>query len=220
MKYFKRFNKKNNKEYNKNFKRNGWVVKNERPEELLGDPKLYYNEEEIEKYSKSGGMRRAQEKIAYRVLELLKLKKGSSLLDIGSGPGYTAEVYREEGYKVSCFDLMPKMLEKAKEKGFQTYLGDMRDIGEILKGKRFDGIVSVSALQWIKEKKDLIKVANGILSLIDKDSPLIIQFYPKSEKELKETAKIFTQNGFSGEVIIDNLDIPKNRLAFLCFKKD
>jgi len=84
------------------------VCKNDRPEEYLADPNIYYTDEEVEKYAHSGGMRRAQEKIAYRVLELLELKPGSSLLDIGSGPGYTAEVYRSKGYNVTCMDLISK----------------------------------------------------------------------------------------------------------------
>ena len=58
----------------------GWTVKNNRPEESLENPDIYYTDDEVNKYARSGGMRRAQEKIAYRVLELLELKKG--LIDI------------------------------------------------------------------------------------------------------------------------------------------
>src|SRR3990167_2496709 len=95
----------------------GWVVKNQRPEEFLGDPKWYYTEDEVERYSRSSGMKKAQEKIAFRVLELLSIPEGSTLLDLGSGPGITAEVYRSEGFKVTCLDVIPKMLEKAEAKG-------------------------------------------------------------------------------------------------------
>ncbi|MEM3405956.1 MAG: methyltransferase domain-containing protein [Candidatus Pacearchaeota archaeon] len=197
----------------------GWFVKNDRPEEYLGDPFLYYSDEEVEKYARSGGMRRAQEKIAYRVLELLELEPGKSLLDIGSGPGYTAEVYRSAGYNVVCMDLIPKMIEKAKEKGFEAYVGDMRDIKELFNGRKFDGVVSVSALQWIKDKNDIKKVAQGIYSVLNEGGPLIIQFYPKSEKELKEIARIFTNNGFYGEIIIDWPDIPKKRTIYLVMKR-
>lgn len=70
----------------------GWVVKNDRPEEYLKSPEIYYSDEEVEKYSRSGGMERAQQKIASRVLELLDLKNPSLILDLGSGPGFSAEV--------------------------------------------------------------------------------------------------------------------------------
>lgn len=204
----------------KKLKDKGWVVKNDRPEEYLGDPHIYYTDDEVNKYARSGGMRRAQEKIAYRVLELLKLKSGSSLLDIGSGSGHTAEVYRSEGYNVTCLDLISKMIEKAKEKEFEAYVGDMRQVGEIFTGRKFDGVVSVSALQWIKDRQEIQKIAHGIYSVLNKNKPLVIQFYPKSEQELKETAKVFTQNGFHGEIITDWPDIPKNRTVYLVMKRD
>jgi len=210
-------NQKNKGRFKKN---KGWVVKNDRPEEYLGSPTFYYTDEEVERYARSRGMRRAQEKIAYRTLELLGLEPEASLLDIGSGPGYTAEVYRSEGYNITCMDLMPKMIEKAKEKNFKAYVGDMRQVGEIFAGKKFDGVVSVSALQWIKDKQEIQKVAQGIYSLLDKGSPLVVQFYPKSEQELKETAKVFTQNGFHGQTITDWPDVPKNRTTYLVMKRD
>ena len=213
-------NKKNQRRNGNSKKDKGWVVKNNRPEEDLGNPLLYYTDEEVEKYSRSGGMRRAQEKIAYRVLELLELDSGKSLLDIGSGPGYTAEVYCSEGYNVTCMDLIPKMISKAKEKGFEAYVGDMKDVGKLFEGRKFDGVVSVSALQWIKGKQEIQRIAQGIYSVLNKNGLLVIQFYPKSEQELKETARIFTQNGFHGQIIIDWPNIPKNRTSYLVMKRN
>lgn len=213
-------NKKNQRRNGNSKKDKGWVVKNNRPEEDLGNPLLYYTDEEVEKYSRSGGMRRAQEKIAYRVLELLELESGKSLLDIGSGPGYTAEVYCSEGYNVTCMDLIPKMISKAKEKGFEAYVGDMKDVGKLFEGRKFDGVVSVSALQWIKGKQEIQRIAQGIYSVLNKNGLLVIQFYPKSEQELKETARIFTQNGFHGQIIIDWPNIPKNRTSYLVMKRN
>lgn len=198
---------------------NGWVVKKDRPEEYLQSPIDYYTDEEVERYSRSGGMRRAQEKIAYRVLELLGLEKGSSLLDFGSGPGYTAEIYRLEGYKVACLDLVPKMVEKAKEKGFKAYLGDMREVRKAFPKRKFDGGVSVSALQWIKDKGEIEKVAEGIYSVLKKKGKIVIQFYPKSEEELNEVAHIFCREGFKGEIITDWPKVPKNRVVYLVLKK-
>jgi len=200
-------------------KQEGWVVKNIRPDEFLQDPFLYYTDDEVEKYARSSGMRRAQEKIANRVIELLDLEPGSSLLDLGSGPGLTAEVYRDFGYEVTCLDLIPKMVEKAREKSFEAFSGDMKNVGELFNGRKFNGVVSVSALQWIKSKEDLKKLAQGIYSLLEKNSPLIIQFYPKSEQEMKENAKVFAQNGFEGEIKIDWPDIPKNRTIYLALKR-
>ena len=194
-------------------------MKNDRPEEYLGDPYLYYTDDEVEQYANSNGMRRAQQKIAYRVLELLNLKPGSSLLDVGSGPGYTAEVYHAEGYNVVCMDLIPKMIDIARAKGFEAHVGDMRETEEVFKGQKFDGVVSVSALQWVKDKKEIQEVAKGMYSVLNSCGSLVIQFYPKSEQELKVTAKVFSKNGFKGQMIVDWPEVPRKRTVYLVLKK-
>ncbi len=197
----------------------GWTIKNSRPDEVIGNPLEYYTDEEVERYSRSSAMRRAQEKIAYRIIELLKISPKSHILDFGCGPGYTSNIYKNENFKVTCLDITPKMIEKAKEKGFNAFLGDMREIATIFPNKKFDAVVSASALQWLKQEEDIKKVANGIYSVLEKDSPVIIQFYPKNEQELKQTAKVFIDNGFNGEIIVDWPTIPKNRTFFLVLKR-
>jgi cyclopropane fatty-acyl-phospholipid synthase-like methyltransferase len=196
-----------------NKKNKGWVVKNDRPEEYLQDAFSYYTDEEVEKYAKSGGMRRAQEKIAYRVIELLEIKEGK-ILDLGCGVGYTAKIYKEEGFDVKCIDLIPKMVDKAKEKGFDVDVCDMRNIKNFF-NQKFDAVVSVSAFQWIKNKEEIKRVAEGIHYVLKKEGISILQFYPKSEKELNETAKIFANNGFLVEIITDWPNVPKNRTIYL-----
>jgi cyclopropane fatty-acyl-phospholipid synthase-like methyltransferase len=197
----------------------GWTIKNVRPDEVIGDPLIYYTDEEVEKYSRSTPMRRAQERIAYRIIELLKISPKSNILDLGCGPGYTSDVYRNENFKVTCLDVTPKMIEKAKEKGFKAFVGDMREIQKIFPNKKFDAVVSASALQWLKKEEDIKKVAEGIYSVLEKDSPIVIQFYPKNEQELKQTAKVFINNGFDGEIIMDWPDVPKNRTFYLVMKR-
>ncbi len=207
------------KEKHRRKKTKGWVVKNDRPEEYLASPQLYYTDDTVDRYARSGGMRRAQEKIAYRVLELLDIEPGASLLDLGSGPGFTANIYRNEGYDVTCLDVMDNMVCKAKENGFDAYTGDMRDAGEIFSGRKFDAVVSVSALQWLTDKCEIEKAARGIYSVLDTGSSAVIQFYPKSEQKLDEAANAFVKSGFSGEIITDCPDVPKNRTVYLVMKK-
>ncbi|MCD6403752.1 MAG: class I SAM-dependent methyltransferase [Nanoarchaeota archaeon] len=195
-----------------------WKVKIERPEEVYGDLSLYYTEEEIERYARSGGMKRAQERIAHRILELLELKKGSKLLDLGCGVGFTTKVYQEEGYEVIGLDILPKMLEKAKEKGLKVKEGDMRELSKLFEREEFDAVVSASALQWMKKREDLEKLAFGIRYVLKRGGKLVIQFYPKSEEELWKVARIFKGQGFEGEVVIDNPDSPRKRRIYLSMK--
>lgn len=197
----------------------GWVIKNSRPEEFLGDPRIFYTDDEAEKYSRSSAMRKVQASIAFRVIELLGLPPGSTLLDLGSGPGLTAEVYSSEGYKVTCLDVIPKMLAKAKEKGFECVEGDMKNLAKLFPKRKFDAVVSASALQWLKNLEDIKELALGINHVLAKNSPCVIQFYPKSEQELNLIINLFRKNGFSVSSVIDNPGNPRKRTIFLVMKK-
>lgn len=202
----------------RNEKYRGWVVKVKRPEEIYKDPSLYYTEEMIEKYARSKAMKRTQEKIAYRIVELLDLEKGK-ILDLGCGVGYTTAVYKLYGYDAVGIDVIPKMLEKAREKGLKVMLGDMRNLQKLFKKESFDAVVSASALQWLKEKEDIEKAALEINYVLKKDGKVVIQFYPKSEKEMMIVAKIFKKNGFKVNIIIDNPKNPKKRTIYVLLNK-
>ena len=209
------------KKKNKIRRRNhGWVVSIDRPEEIYGDPSLYYTDEEIEKYARCGGMRRAQEKIAYRIIELLDLEKKAKLLDLGCGIGYTTSIYKSEDYDVTGLDILPNMLQKAQEKGLKVVEGDMRELPTLFDKSSFDAVVSASALQWLKQREDITKVSSGINYVLRERGRLVIQFYPKSEEEMMNVARIFRRNGFDGEIIVDNPKNPKKRMIYLVMKKN
>lgn len=203
-------------------KKKGWVVKNSRPEETIKDPKLYYTEEEVKMYSRSGGMKKAQQKIAHRILEILNINpklKQTRLLDLGCGPGFTTEVYKSFGYDVIGLDIIPFMLKKAEEKSIKVLQGDMRSLSTLFKQDEFDVVASASALQWLKNPEDIKLIASGIYKILKPKGKLVIQFYPKSEKELYEISKIFTRVNFQGNILIDNPENPRKRLIFLALEK-
>jgi cyclopropane fatty-acyl-phospholipid synthase-like methyltransferase len=208
------------KNYKSRRKNRRWIVSIDRPEEIYGDPSLYYTDEEIEKYARCGGMRRAQEKIAYRIIELLDLEKKAKLLDLGCGVGYTTSIYQSEGYDVTGLDILPKMLQKAQEKGLKVIKGDMRELPNLFDKGSFDAVVSASALQWLKQREDITKVSFGINYVLRDRGRLVIQFYPKSEEEMMHVARIFKRNGFGGEIIVDNPENPKKRTIYLVMEKN
>ncbi|MEK6893653.1 MAG: class I SAM-dependent methyltransferase [Nanoarchaeota archaeon] len=204
---------------NSDRKNKGWKVKIVRPEEIYESPDKYYTSEEVEKYVRSGGMRRAQQKIALRILQLLNLKEGSKLLDLGCGVGYTTEVYLNNGFDVLGLDILPQMLRHAKEKALKVVQGDICGLSELFSKGKFDGVVSASALQWLKEESDIKEVALGVNHVLKKEGKSVMQFYPKSEEDLKNALKIFKKNGFEGEIVTDNPDIPKKRVVYLVLRK-
>ena len=195
-----------------------WVVKIERPEEIYGNPELYYTEEEIEKYALSGGMKKTQEKIAFRILELLELESGK-LLDLGCGVGYTTQIYKNEDFEIIGIDILEKMLEKAREKNINVIKADMRNLQEFFPAKIFDAVVSASALQWIKNEEELERVAYGIYHVLKDKGKIVLQFYPKSHEEMMQTARIFKKAGFEGKLIIDSPENPKKRVIYLVMEK-
>ncbi len=201
-------------------RRKGWEVKGERPEETCANPGAYYTSDEVERYCRSGGMRKAQQTIAYRIIDLLELDLKSKILDIGCGPGFTTQIYKDEGYQVIGLDVLPDMLAQAEAKSLEVKEGDMRDLKDLFKPRQFDAVVSASALQWLKDPEDLKQVASGIYSLLKNSGKAAIQFYPKSELELNQVKKIFEKIGFQARIVIDGINNPKKRTIYLVLEKD
>lgn len=208
------------KYYNKKIQNEMWYVKNERPEEIYLEPGKYYTKEEVEHYSRSSGMKNVQQKIARRILEIIDLSKQSKILDLGCGTGNTLQVYDEKGCNVVGLDIIPEMLEHAKEKGFETVLGDIRNLKEIFRNNEFDCIVSASALQWLKKKEDFANTAQGIWFVLKPEGRFCIQFYPYSALELRYAEHAFTKEGFNVKVIVDNENNPRKKLIFIVGKKN
>ncbi|MCD6229887.1 MAG: class I SAM-dependent methyltransferase [Candidatus Diapherotrites archaeon] len=200
-------------------KDSGWSVKIERPEELCASPGDYYTTEEVEKHDQSAHMKRTQRKITSRIIDLLQAKPPAKVLDIGCAVGFSTELLEELEFDATGLDVNEKMVEKAKQRGLVAVTGDMRDVKDFFEKESFDFIVSVSALQWIKDQNEIKKVASGIHSLLKKGGKAGIQFYPRSEQEFDSIFWRFKRMGLTGEVIIDNPDNPKKRVVYLVLEK-
>jgi len=197
----------------------GWFVKNERPEEIYLDPGEYYTKEEIEKYSKSSSMKRAQEKNIRRILELLGADPPAKILDIGCGVGYSMEFLVEEGYEVIGLDILEGMVKKAVEKGLKVKEGDMRNLKDIFKKEEFNYVVSTSAIQWIRGYINQERVAEGIYYVLRSGGRVGIHFYPKSEEEMKLWGRTFKKVGFDGNFVVDNPGNSRKRNIYLIASK-
>jgi len=57
----------------------------------------------------------SQPYIVAKMTELLEIKKGEKVLEIGTGSGYQAAVLAEVGAKVYTIEILPKLAEKAKK---------------------------------------------------------------------------------------------------------
>jgi ubiquinone/menaquinone biosynthesis C-methylase UbiE len=110
------------------------------------------------------------------------------------------------------------MIEKAKVKGLNVVLGDFRELEKHFKEKTFDYVVSISALQWVKNWNDMKRVAEGVYYILKDNGKVGIQFYPFSEVELNMFCKAFRRVGFNCKKIIESFSSQK-RVVFLLIRK-
>ena len=194
------------------------MVKRERPEESSRDALDFYEAQgEALRYSQSGALQRIQKQLTLKALLYAEFPEGAKLLDAGCGNGFSSAVAEEAGYSVKGFDVSPTMIEIAKRAGVDARLGDLRKIP--FPARSFDGIFSVSALQWLKTKNDLIKAAKEFHRVLKRGGGAVVQWYPKSENEMLAAANAFKRVGFEVTLRVENPENPRKRRVFLLCDK-
>ena len=201
-------------------------IKKKRPEEMFKNVTEYYNEDRCREYAHSKNMMRIQKKITKRALELLDIENGNLLiLDAGSGPGFASFYLKDLNFSVIALELIPFF--------FKYY--DLRDINPIVsdmcylpfRSNTFDGLISISALQWVYTDINNKRMTNNLTNLIKSffyvlkpNSKAIIQFYPKNTVLMDQIGKLIVNvSKFKGNYIIDNPNNPKKRKVFLKLEK-
>ena len=191
-------------------------------------PDLYYDVDESRKYDSSSRMNNIQTEITKRVLEMLDLPKEHPclILDVGCGSGLSGEVLTDEGhYWIGC-DISKSMLEVAREKDCDG--GDVleSDMGQGLPFRpgMFDGVVSISALQWLcyadtseqDPKLRLNRFFSSLYSVLKRDAKAILQFYPENSEQAVLIATSASRVGFAGGIVIDYPNSSKSKKYYLC----
>ena len=138
----------------------------------------------------------------------------------------------EHGFRVIGVDILSDMITKAREKKriYENYkkleliLADINFLP--LKANIIDHIISISSYNFITYGKnnygEKVKLLNdttkNIKTVLKKQGRVIIEFYPKDDKELNIFNKSFINNGFEGFMIKSN---PKQKSGqtFLLLKK-
>ncbi|MFX1493016.1 MAG: class I SAM-dependent methyltransferase [Promethearchaeota archaeon] len=202
-------------------------IKTKRPEELFENIRDYFNTEYIKKYAKSKNMRRIQEKITFRALELLETRSSKiRILDAGCGPGFAALYLKEIGFDVIALDVISEFLRYYNLIEINPLVADMCFLP--FKPNTFDAIISISALQWIfrdnynkKMEYLLIKLTKSFYKTLKSNGKVVIQFYPKNNEIMEKIGNLFVSNtNFKGNFIIDNPNNAKKRKIFLLLKKE
>ncbi len=191
-------------------------------EDLYVIPETYFSREAAEHYDHSPRMRKVQRELTERAIELLDLKKGK-ILDAGCGTGFSLQILKERGFDAIGIDISQPMLDIAKKKGFNVRKADFADLP--FKAGYFDGLLSISSLQWVygKSYEDVLgkysKIAKEFHRVLKANGRAVIQFYPKTEKELDLAAKEFKMAGFKVTIAVDYPHIKKRTKKFLILDK-
>ncbi|KAF7723614.1 hypothetical protein EC973_001808 [Apophysomyces ossiformis] len=196
-----------------------------RPEHIA-PPEIFYGETEARKYTENSRISSIQAEMAYRALELLNLPEGPAfLLDIGCGSGLSGEILEEEGHVWVGMDISPHMLDVANEREVE---GDLflQDVGQGVgfRPGTFDGVISVSVLQWLcnadktinRPKARLARFFSTLYAAMKKGARAIFQFYPENDDQIQMIIDTATRCGFEGGLLVDYPNSKKAKKYYLC----
>jgi len=204
-----------------------------------------YLKDKAEEYDSSKWMERNQKRSTLNSLQYLideklndredkGIEMGASplILDLGCGSGFSSEILIENGFRVIGIDILDDMLSKAREKknNFKDYKAlelVLADINYLpIKPNSVDHIISISSYNFIihgmenygEKVKLTYDTAKYLHKILKEKGRVIIEFYPKDDKELKMFNKSFINNGFSGFMVKQN---PKQKSGqtYLLLKK-
>jgi 18S rRNA (guanine1575-N7)-methyltransferase len=207
------------------------------PDSYIGDSSL--------EYDNSIWMERNQKKATLVCLQYLhddnlnKLgtfdninEKKCLIADLGCGTGFSSEILVEKGNRVIGIDILIDMLSKAKTK--KKFLKKEKELELLLADINFlpfrrasiDHLISISAYNFIIHGKILIsdisktvnKTARYLKKVLKPNGRIVIEFYPKDEKELNVFMSSFKDNSFDGFMVKKDSN-QKSGQTFLLLKK-
>lgn len=162
------------------------------------------------------------------------------ILDIGCGSGLSAEVICRAGHVCIGTDISQAMLKISHEDQDsddddgdseniraldikECILHDMGD-GMPFRPAVFDGVISISALQWLfhahskrhNPRRRLTTLLTTLNSCMVRGARAVFQFYPETEQQIDMCLEVARRAGFSGGLVIDHPESTKAKKYYLC----
>ncbi|MFX1365861.1 MAG: class I SAM-dependent methyltransferase [Promethearchaeota archaeon] len=201
--------------------------------------------EKAEEYNNSKWMKRNQNRTTLQSIKYLYDKKleddkktgiikreSPLILDLGCGTGFSSEILIQNGFRVIGIDISEDMILKARQKkkilkiynDLELILADINHLP--FRRNKIDHIISISSYNFITyglenygEKFKLLNdTAQKLHEILQKNGRIVIEFYPKDERELKMFNKSFINNNFEGYMVKSNPN-QKSGQTFLLLKK-
>lgn len=167
-----------------------------------------------------------QVQMCERAVELLALPEDQMcmILDVGCGSGLSGEVLDEQGHIWIGIDISKSMLDVALERQCEggLVLGDMGQ-GMPFKAGTFDGVISISALQWLcnadktshNPHKRLYTFFSTLFSSLTRAGRAVFQFYPENAQQIEMITSQAMKAGFYGGLVVDYPNSSKAKKYFL-----
>lgn len=180
--------------------------------EMVAPADIFYDKENTLKYETNTRIQEIQKEITRKCFDLLELSKPGLILDIGCGTGISGSVLSENNCEWIGLDISYEMLKICQ--GKEESLDQIKcDAGEGLHFKPgiFDGVISVSAIQWLFQsyrsnhvpKKRIRKFFTDLYSVCKPNTKCVLQFYLKSKKDLELLKNEANRAGFFGGIHIE-----------------
>ncbi|KAI8491646.1 Williams Beuren syndrome chromosome region 22 protein [Branchiostoma belcheri] len=177
-------------------------------------PEVFYNEEEARKYTSNSRMIQIQQELTERAVEMLNLPEDTPcyILDLGCGSGLSGEFLTDQDHVWVGMDISSSMLDVAQEREVE---GDLlqSDMGQgmCFRPGTFDGVISISAIQWLcnadkkthNPPKRLYKFFSTLYACMARGARAVLQLYPENSDQLELITTQAMKAGFSGGVVVD-----------------
>jgi ubiquinone/menaquinone biosynthesis C-methylase UbiE len=82
------------------------------------------------------------------LMRLLSPRRGQSVLDVGCGSGFYANLIRNTGAEVFCVDISPEMVSVVRSAGMKA---EVHDVESLNLEKRFDKILCAGPLEFCRQ---------------------------------------------------------------------
>lgn len=143
----------------------------------------------------------SQPYIVAKMTELLEIKKGEKVLEIGTGSGYQAAILAEMGAKVYTIEILPKLAENAKKTlsnlGYENI--------EVLVGDGFKGYLPEAPYEKIIVTAAPERIPEPLIEQLKIEGKLVIPV-GKYNQELKLVTK--TKEGILVESVLPVRFVP------------
>lgn len=190
-------------------------------------PEIFYNDCEARKYTQNSRIATIQAELSERALELLALPNdGASrlILDVGCGSCLSGDAITEAGHTWVGMDISQSMLDVAvdREVDGDVCLADMGQ-GLPIRGGAFDGVISISAVQWLcnadtstaDPRKRLRVFFTSLYACLTRGGRAVLQMYPENSIQAQMITTAAMRAGFSGGLVVDFPNSAKAKKYYL-----